>query len=61
MEIDVSILEFSVRDDAAFFQIGVEDPTRFEAALALDIGRVDLEGADLGTHHEQAVMSHDIT
>ncbi|CAB4891171.1 unannotated protein [freshwater metagenome] len=50
------VLDLVVGDDAALCGVHQEHPARLQANLADDLGRVDVQHADLGSHDDQAVV-----
>ena len=49
-------LDLLVLDDPVLVGVDEEHPARLEPALADDGGRVDVEHADLGGEHDEAVV-----
>jgi hypothetical protein len=49
-------LDLLVLDDPVLVGVDEEHPARLEPALAHDRGRVEVEHADLGGEHDQAVV-----
>ena len=53
-------LDLVVLDDPVLAGVDEEHPARLQPALADDRGRVEVEDADLGGEHDQAVVGHPV-
>ena len=54
------LLDLVVLDDPLLVEVDQEHPARLQPALADDRRRVDVEHADLGGQHHQAVLGHPV-
>ncbi|SKZ72283.1 Uncharacterised protein [Mycobacteroides abscessus subsp. abscessus] len=52
------VLDLLVVDDAARLGVDEEHAARLQAKLLHDVGLVDIEHADLGGHHDEAVLGN---
>ena len=54
------VLDLLVVDDAALAGVDQEHAAGLQAALADDLGRIDVEHADLGGHDHEVVVGHPV-